>query len=249
VTTNSNLALNQALTIVIPAKNESRLLPKLLRSLSMQDYAAMRHTKVFVADAGSTDGTQQIALAFRDAGLLDIEVIPGGLPSVGRNAGAARAASEFILFLDADMELKDSTLIRRAMQVAQNRELDCLTTNIWCEGTLRDHFLYAMNNLVQYTSRFVCPFSTGMFMLFRRERFVEFGGFHERAMYAEDYLLSKKVAHRRFRVLSGCVHTTNRRFRNMGHLQIVLMFFKTALNSWNDKYFLKDQGYWEVQLH
>src|SRR5260370_4343987 len=67
------------LTIVIPAKNEAKLLPNLLESLSQQDYPLMRYTKVFVADAGSTDGTQALALCFR--GRIDVEVIPRGLPS------------------------------------------------------------------------------------------------------------------------------------------------------------------------
>ena len=76
------------LTIVIPAKNESRLLPTLLESLCQQDYGLMKSTKVFLADAGSTDGTQELAMSF--AGRLNIEVIPGGLPSVGRNAEPTR---------------------------------------------------------------------------------------------------------------------------------------------------------------
>ncbi len=208
----------------------------------------MRHTKVFVADAGSTDGTQELALFFRRDDALDIEVIPGGLPSVGRNAGAARATSEFLLFLDADMELKDKTLIRRTVALAQKRKLDCLTTNIWCEGTIYDHILYALNNVAQYISILVRPFSTGMFMLFRRDRFTQLGGFHENALYAEDYLLSKKVERRKFRVVSGCIHTTNRRFRSMGHFAVLRMFLRTAINTYNDAYFLKDQGYWEAEV-
>src|SRR5579859_2383033 len=125
-------------TIVIPARNESRLLPRLLESLCRQDYKAMRHTKVFVADAASVDGTPELALAFRDR--LDVEVIPGGLPSVGRNAGARLANTDYVLFLDADMELQDTTLLRRALQLAKNRKLECVTTNIWCSnGSLRDH--------------------------------------------------------------------------------------------------------------
>src|SRR5215813_6208841 len=91
------------LTIVIPAKNESRLLPNLLESLCRQDYPSMPSTKVYLADAGSTDGTPELARSF--TGRLDIEVIPGGLPSVGRNAGARRAQSSYVLFIDADMEL------------------------------------------------------------------------------------------------------------------------------------------------
>src|SRR4029077_15452903 len=92
------------LTIVGPAKNEARLLPTLLESLCRQDYSLMRFTKVFLADAGSTDGSQERALSFADR--LNIEVIPGGLPSVGRNAGAHRATTPYVLFIDADMELK-----------------------------------------------------------------------------------------------------------------------------------------------
>ena len=168
------------LTVVIPAKNESRLLPNLLESLCRQDYPLMPSTKVYVADAGSTDGTQQLALSF--TGRLDIEVIPGGLPSVGRNAGARRAQTPYVLFIDADMELKNPTLIRRTMRLASRRRLHCVTTNIWCSnGRLRDQALYLLNDLAQYGSLLVRPFSTGMFMLFEKRAFDRLGGFHEGA--------------------------------------------------------------------
>jgi len=235
------------LTLVIPAKNESRLLPALLQSLCRQDYPLLKSTKVFVADAGSTDGTQELALSFGDR--LSIEVIPGGLPSVGRNAGARRATTPYVLFLDADMELKDPTLLRRAMALVERRRLHCVTTNIWCSaGSARDHVLYFLNNVAQYGSLLVRPFSTGMFMLFKKSEFDRLGGFHEAALYAEDYLLSKKVRNRKFGIVRGRIHTTNRRFRSMGHLAIVKMFVKTMLNSWNDNYFLHDHGYWRYKV-
>jgi glycosyltransferase involved in cell wall biosynthesis len=222
-------------------------LPVLLESLCRQDYPLLPHTKVFVADAGSTDGTQDLALAFR--GRLDIEVIPGGLPSVGRNAGARRTETPYVLFIDADMELKDPSLLRRTMDLAERRHLHCVTTNIWCsEGTLRDHVLYALNDIAQYGSILLRPFSTGMYMLFEKNAFERLGGFHEDALYAEDYMLSKKVRNWRFGVVRGRIHTTNRRFCNMGHLKIVSMFLKTMFNSWNDNYFLRDQGYWRQKV-
>lgn len=204
----------------------------------------MHSVKVLVADAGSTDGTQQLALSYADR--LDVEVISGGLPSVGRNKGAQRAETPYVLFIDADMELKDRTLVRRAMELMERRKLHCLTTNIWCSnGKMRDHILYLGNNIAQYGSLLVRPFSTGMFMLFDKKVFNRLGGFHEGALYAEDYLLTKKVANRKFGIVSGCIHTTNRRFRNMGHFKIIGLFLKTMLNTWNDNYFLRDQGYWK----
>jgi glycosyltransferase involved in cell wall biosynthesis len=42
------------LTIVIPAKNEAKLIPRLLNSLANQDYPEMPNTKILVADARST---------------------------------------------------------------------------------------------------------------------------------------------------------------------------------------------------
>jgi glycosyltransferase involved in cell wall biosynthesis len=207
----------------------------------------MRSTKVFLADAGSIDGTQAVALSFADR--LDIEVIPGGLPSVGRNAGARRATTPYVLFIDADMELKDPTLLRRTMELVERRRLHCVTTNIWCaQGTMRDHVLYFLNNVAQYGSLLFKPFSTGMFMLFHKETFDRLGGFHEQALYAEDYLLSKKVRNRKFGIVGGRIHTTNRRFKSMGHWKIVGMFLKTMLNSWNDDYFLHDHGYWRQKV-
>lgn len=232
------------LTIVIPAKNEALNLPQLLTSLSTQDYPLLPLTRVFVADANSSDETVEAALSF--AGRLYISTIPGGLPSVGRNAGARLATTPYVLFLDADIELRDETLLRRAMQKMKERGLHCLTTNIRCSGGRTiDHALYAGNNIVQRVSSWTKPFSTGMFMLFDKAKFKELGGFDERALYAEDYLLSKQVSPRRFGVVRGHVLTSNRRFRKMGHWRIAKMFLKTALNTWNYNYFLRDRGYWK----
>jgi glycosyltransferase involved in cell wall biosynthesis len=176
-------------------------------------------------------------------------VIPGGLPSIGRNAGARRSQSRYVLFLDADMELKNPTLLRRAVELAMRRHLHCVTTNIWCSnGTLRDHVLYTGNNFMQYISVLASPFSTGMFMLFEKAAFDRLGGFHENALYAEDYLLSKKVALWRFGIVRGRAHTTNRRFRNMGYGKVMWLFTKTMLNAWNENYFTHDQGYWEQKV-
>jgi len=232
------------LTIVIPAKNEVVMLPRLLESLARQDYEGMGETRVIVADAGSTDGTVEVALSFRDR--LGVEVIEGGLPSVGRNAGARLARTPYVLFLDADVELSEPTLLRRAMWRMRRRKLHLVTTNIACrEGSIFDDALYMGNNFMQRVGAVLKPFATGMFMLFDREAFWALGGFNERALFAEDYLLSKGVARARFRIVRGKVLTTNRRFQKLGHGRMVWMFFKTMLHSWNDKYFLRDQGYWE----
>jgi glycosyltransferase involved in cell wall biosynthesis len=236
---------NSELTIVIPAKNEAKLIPRLLTSLMNQDYSKMPSTRVLVADANSTDGTPEVVLSFRDR--LNVHVIPGGMPSVGRNQGAAQADSQFLLFLDADVELADTSLIRRCLEKAQARKLQCVTTNVICkEGTWIDNLFYRGNDFFQYLSYLHRPFATGMFMLFDRKKFCELGGFHEQILFAEDYHLTQQVEQKRFAIVRGGVYTTNRRFKKMGHLRAGWLFLWTLMNFWNEKHFLRDHKYWEA---
>ena len=176
---------------------------------------------------------------------LNVSVIPGGLPSAGRNAGAALADTTYILFIDADVVPASTSLIRRAMQLAQRKHLQCVTTNIICrDGSFLDKMLYTGNNMVQYLSRLHHPFSTGMFMLFERAKFRELSGFHEQVLFAEDYLLSKQVARSKFGIVRGGVYTTNRRFQKMGHFRVARLFLRTAFHHRDQNFFLRDHKYW-----
>src|ERR1700690_1303463 len=144
--TNMNSTSTSEPTIVIPAKNEAKLIPRLLTSLMNQDYSKMSNTRVLVADAASTDGTPEIVLGFRDR--LNVSVIRRGMPSVGRNLGAAHAESTYVLFLDADIELAHPSVVRRAVELAQRKQLHCVTTNILCQGgSWLDKLFYAGNDL------------------------------------------------------------------------------------------------------
>jgi len=203
----------------------------------------MSSTRVLVADANSTDGTPEIVMGFKDR--LNVSVIRGGMPSVGRNQGAALADTPYVLFLDADIELADRTLIRRCVQKAQSQQLHCVTTNIVCkDGSWVDKVFYGVNDCFQYLSYLHRPFATGMFMFFERKKFMQLGGFNEQILFAEDYKLSQQVERSRFAVVRGGVYTTNRRFKRMGHLRVGWLFLKTAMNYWNTKYFLRDHKYW-----
>jgi len=203
----------------------------------------MRNTPVLVADAGSTDGTPDIVKSFQDR--LRVEVIPGGVPSVGRNAGAARAKTKYVLFIDADVQPADKSLIRHTMEAAEKKNLECVTTNIICHDcSWLDKAFYIGNNFFQYLSCLHEPFSTGMFMVFEKSRFDALGGFNPQILFAEDYYLSKQVKRNKFAIVRGGVYTTNRRFQKMGHARVARLFFWTAFNFWNQKYFLRDHKYW-----
>ncbi len=241
------MSMSNELTVVIPAKNEEKLLPRLLESLIRQDYPQMSNTNVFLADADSTDRTIEVAKDYFPE--LLITVIQGGLPSIGRNNGARCASSRYLLFLDADIEIADPTMLRRSMDVIKTKSLHCLTTDIWCrDGRWRDNLLYGGSNLAQRLSRFYRPFATGMFMLVNKREFDALGGFDEQALYAEDYQMTQQFERKRFRVIRGGILSTNRRFQKMGHATIIRYFMNTALHRSQPDYFRSKlhQGYWEA---
>ena len=232
------------LAIVIPAKNEERLIGVLLESIRRQDYQRITRTEIVLADAASTDRTREIARQFSQD--LKITIVPGGLPSVGRNAGARAARSRYVLFVDADIELADPTLIRRSLEAAMAKDLFCATTNIHCpKGTRLDRLLYGGSNLCQRLSKYFKPFATGMYLLCERSFFQQLGGFDERIAYAEDYFLTKQVPRKRFGIIPGYVVTTNRRFQKMGRWKAARLFLTTALHTWDDAYFYKDHQYFD----
>jgi glycosyltransferase involved in cell wall biosynthesis len=228
------------LTIVIPAKNEATNLPTLLRSIKRQNYEHIFKTKILIADANSTDSTKSVVYYYKKALGLDIEVIEGGLPSVGRNKGASASNSKFILFIDADVELLDESTIRDSIYLMRCGNNKLVTAYIGCKGgTFSDNLMYVSSNIVQYFSRFARPFATGMFMLFDRDEFIRLGGFDEEALFAEDYLLSRKISIKKFSIVP------KRRFKKISKLTMIRKFLLAAIHICSDSYFKKDHHYWE----
>jgi len=87
--------------VVIPARNEAAAIGDLVRSVLAQR-PARRELEVIVVDDASSDDTVAVA---RAAGAQVLELGAGsdtGNPALARNRGAAIAAGDPIVFLDAD---------------------------------------------------------------------------------------------------------------------------------------------------
>ncbi len=93
-------AVDASVSVIVPARNEEALLPRLLRSLRDQELAPL---EVIVVDDDSSDATAEIAEAFGATVVSGAYLEPGW---TGKNwacaRGAAIARGEILLFLDAD---------------------------------------------------------------------------------------------------------------------------------------------------
>lgn len=98
------------LSVVVPCRNAAPFLATQLEALSRQQAAG--EWEVLVADNASTDGSREIALRFADRlpGLCVVDASGHRGPGGSRNAGAAAARGEALVFCDADDEVAEGWL-------------------------------------------------------------------------------------------------------------------------------------------
>lgn len=178
------------LSVVIPAYNEEKLLGLCLASVKAAFAgpagAGLGH-EIIVCDNNSSDSTAAIASG------SGARVVFEPVNQIGRarNAGAAAAAGEWLLFIDADSRLSPATLSQLAAAIRGGR---C------CGGGA----LIAMDqaprlaagagaglwNLISRTLRL----AAGSFLFCRADAFRETGGFSAELYAGEELDLSRRLA-------------------------------------------------------
>lgn len=212
------------LSIVIPAKNEELLLPRLLASIRAQRFTDY---EIIVADAHSTDSTPRVAAQF------GARVVEGGLPGPGRNRGAAHARGEYLLFLDADVLLLDESFLEDGLQEICDRALDVGTCRVSAlQGTTTDRAFHEAYNIYTLATEPILPHATGACLWVKRSVHQELGGFDEVVVFAEDHDFARRAKKRDFRVgilRKHKIAISTRRYRKEGMVQIAAKFMFSEL--------------------
>ncbi|HEY5548020.1 MAG TPA: glycosyltransferase [Coriobacteriia bacterium] len=200
-------------SIVVPTLNEAARLPVLLDCLDAQ---TRQPDEIIVADAASSDGTAAMALT-RGA-----RVVPGGLPGMGRNAGAAAATGDILLFMDADA-VPAPAFLQRAVAEFQRRGLSVATAPMRpVENSPEYAIMCALAEGYMRGVQKISPHAVGLCILVERGLHERIGGFDESIVLAEDHDYARRAAHAgRFGVLrSVAVPTPMRRLRKEGRLHM-----------------------------
>ncbi len=212
------------LTIIIPTKNEEEYLPKLLTSIKKQ---TCQPEEIIVADADSTDQTKKIAKTF------GVKVVEGGMPSVGRNNGAKAANTELILFLDADVELRDPEFLEKSIQEMNERGLGLATCDVFpLSDDMVDHFMHKAYNKYARAWGSLFPHAPGFCMFVRRELHEKIGGFDETVLFCEDHDYAqrfKKVGKFGF-LKSTRIPVSIRRLDRDGRMKIAMKYMMAELH-------------------
>ena len=234
------MELSKFLTIVIPCKNESKTIDSTLTLLNFQDN--IDNVKVIISDSSTDETTYQLESRTNDK--FDLKIIEGGLPAKARNNGSRYVKTPYVLFMDSDMYLLDPTLLTTVTRMMLQGDIDLLTTKIRTTNG-KYNYVFRTFDFIQKISKFISPFCLGGFMLFKTNTFNELKGFDEEAKVAEDYLLSKQIKPKRFKILNTTVFTPPRRFDNKGVMYMLKLMIKSFLNRNNKQFFSDDNTYWK----
>ena len=235
------MKLSDKITIVVPCKNEENYIHHLLESLRDQD---IDDTKIIIADC-STDNTRQVIQD--NKGLLNVEIIEGGPVSIAKNNGAAMVTTPYILFIDADVRFFKNSVIQDAVSLIEDKNLDLIGLKIKCyDRDPRAKLGFIIFNTINHAMKYFSPFAVGAFMLTRRDRFEEYGGFPENFSTSEDYFLSRMYSPRKFRIMRHHFGQDSRRFKKMGYLGMGKYLIKNFINRNNKAYWdsLDSSKYW-----
>jgi len=235
------MKLCDKITIVVPCKNEENYIHHLLDALRNQDIG---DTRVIIADC-STDATRQV---IKDNSIgLNVEIVDGGPVSIAKNNGARLVTTPYILFIDADVRFFKDTVIQDSVNKMELKKLHLVGLNIKCyDKDIRAKIGFTAFNLINHTLKFFSPFAVGAFMLTRKDKFEEYGGFPENFSTSEDYFLSRKYSPKKFRIIKHHFGQDSRRFRKMGYMGMAKYLTKNFINRNNKAYWdsLDSSKYW-----
>ncbi len=229
------------LSIVIPAYNEEDYLPRTMSALN----AALRSipdTEIVVVDNESTDRTRDIAAEF---GARIVDETEHNIAKV-RNAGAAAAEGDVLVFLDADTIVEPGVFEKILAAMEDER---CLggSVAVLYERPYRRFWMSAFMRTWEVLGRWT-RLRAGALQFCRRDVWREIGGYDTTIYVGEDVdfhwrldKLAGKTGRFTTFIESPPVTTSSRRWNKMGLLR--MLFFThpiTIFLAWRTRWFWKD---------
>lgn len=212
------------LNIVIPTLDEEANLQTLLNSTKKQNFSDY---EIIIADNNSQDKTREIAKEY------GCKIVKGGLPPKARNNGALAARGKYLLFLDADVILKDNFL-RNTINEMQKRGLDIAT--VYAEP-LSDNFLIKLShhffNEWLFLMQKIDPHAPGFCIFTKKDVFIKVGGFDESIKLAEDHAYMRKAFRNKAKygiLKSSKILVSVRRFKTEGMLIVFIKYILAMLH-------------------
>ena len=176
-------------SLIVPTYNEAGWIRRCLESLRAQDVDRSSY-EIIVSDGASPDGTGEIARTLSDR----VVVAPKRGIAHGRNAGAAAATGEVLVFVDADTTLETDFLRQIDRVFGDPSVVGCTGVARPADGDRLARFVYFGTYGLVRTMQFVgMSLFPGICSAYRADAFRGIGGFREDLGITEDLDLSRRI--------------------------------------------------------
>jgi len=221
------------ISIIIPTYNEETVIEMTLRAI--RTGLTRFPYELIVADDKSTDRTAEIAGRYADS-----VIVHTGKTTIaaGRNRGAGAATGEYLVFIDADVEIPEpDRFFERALACFdRDPKLVGLTVNLRVFpglATWADNLVFGTVNLVHQFNNNVLHHgsASGEFQMAKTDVFRTLGGYREDLSVAEDnefFARLARVGRTRCEPTLTVLHTSRRAHR-IGWPKLLYEWLRNAL--------------------
>ncbi len=168
------------ISFIITTKNNEKTLERLLQSIKKQTY---KDWEIIVVDNNSTDKTKEIAKKFTEKVFNK-----GPERSMQRNFGVQKARGKYVVILDSDMYL-GINVAKDCLKTINNSEYKALVIP---EKTVGNNWLARVRRFEREMYEGDLKIEVARF--FKREVFLEFGGYDINLTGPEDYDLHYRIS-------------------------------------------------------
>lgn len=203
-----------AYSIVVPAFNEAEELPSTLSAIRKAMEAIDESGECIVVDNNSSDSTSEVARA-NGADFVVFE--PINQIARARNAGAAKASGEFLIFVDADTRILPD-LLSDAIALLKTGQCVGGGAVVHFEGEISRIGKFGIG-LWEKISR-LTQTAAGSYLFCRKDAFDAVGGFDERLYASEEVRMTNQLKKwgkgngLKFKILTGAPAQTSARKLN-----------------------------------
>jgi len=210
------------ISVIIPTLEEERYIGKTLANL----IKFIPEIEIIVVDGGSKDKTVEIARRYTDK---VFRITERGI-SKAKNLGAKYAQGDILVFIDADVAVRDDFL-PKVTRIFQNPDVVGATCNIMPAQPKLFEFIYfsLLNLFIRFSIKAFLPKtkfklgSRGEFFAVRKKEFLEIGGFNAKIACLEDFDITFRLFEfRKFEFTEDLVvFESMRRIRKLGLLKVL----------------------------
>jgi glycosyltransferase involved in cell wall biosynthesis len=235
------------ISIIIPTLNEEKIIEKTLSQF--KDLNTLNF-ELIVSDGESKDKTVEIAKKYTKNILITKEK---HTIAFARNQGAKIAKGEYLVFLDADVFIKNpNDFFQQALlEFEKDKKLVALTVKLKVLPefeTFWDKFFHFIINFIHWFGCNILNFgnASGEFQMIKKDVFLKIGGYNENLAVAEDnelFLRLSKIGKVKT-IWKLTAYHTGRRFHQEGWLKVlyhwllnffsVLFFKKSVYKKWKE---------------